>query len=162
MPNYADSIKFEQEAPAGTIRLIQSGDFFRAYNHSAWLFHCCIADHKVIRKFIKSLKQDIYYIGFPHKSLLGNIGEHESKKTELGFDIILKEEELPDEEGYQTWLNSIEVNESSNDDFHLLPLSGADCEREVIKRLREFPLESKTMVECAVFLAELRKMLNNK
>ncbi len=49
MPTYVDVLKFEGEAPVNTIRLIKSGEFYRAYNHSAWLFECCIADHKVIR-----------------------------------------------------------------------------------------------------------------
>ena len=62
MPTYIDVIKFEEEAPANTIRLVKSGEFYRAYNHSAWLFQCCITEHKVMRKYIKSLKTYIYYI----------------------------------------------------------------------------------------------------
>ena len=162
MPNYAEILKFEQEAPPSTIRLVQIGEFFRAINHSAWLFHCCIADHKVLSRYIKSVKQRIYYLGFPVKSLLSNIGDRESSKTEYGFDIQLKEDEIPDEEGYQTWFSTIELSDASNPEYNFLPLTGADCEREVIRRIREFPLESKTMVECTVFLAELRKMLSVK
>ncbi len=162
MPTYTEAIRFEEDAPRGVIRLVKSGEFYRAYNHSAWLFQCCIAEHRVIRKYVKAMKCDIYYIGFPEKSLFGNIGERHSEKTELGFDILLSEDELPDEEGYETWKATIKAEESSQGDFLSLPLAGADAEREVIKRLREFPLESKSMVECAVFLAELRQILSNK
>ncbi len=161
MPTYQDVIKFETETPPGTIRLIKSGEFYRAYNHSAWLFHCCIASHKVMRKYIKALKEDVYYLGFPEKSLFGNIGERNSTKTEYGFDIELTADEIPDESGFETWKATIDVEASSKGDFNSLPLSGGDAEREVIKRLRDFPLESKTMVDCAVFLAELRRLLNN-
>ncbi len=115
-----------------------------------------------MRKYVKALKSDIYYIGFPERSLFGNIGERNSSKTELGVDIHLTEEELPNEEGYATWKATIKAEEASKGDFLSLPLAGADAEREAIKRIREFPLESKTMVECAVFLAELRKLLSNK
>lgn len=161
MPSYIDVVKFESEAPINTIRLIKSGEFYRAYNHSAWLFQCCIAEHKVVRKFIKALKADIFYIGFPEKSLFGNIGDRPSVKTEYGFDIELSVEEVPDEEGYVTWCATVDTYASSKGDFHALPPAGADAERQVIKLIREFPLESKSMVECAVFLAELRKILNN-
>lgn len=161
MPTYIDVIKFEEEAPANTIRLVKSGEFYRAYNHSAWLFQCCITEHKVMRKYIKSLKTDIYYIGFPEKSLFNNIGERKSTKTEYGFDIELMEFEIPNEEAYETWKMSIETEQSSKGDFHSLPITGAEAEREVIKRIKDFPLENKTMIECTVFLSELRKMLSN-
>ncbi len=162
MPAYADVIKFEEEKPIGVIRLVKSGEFYRAYNHSAWLFYCCIAEYRVMRKYVKGLKCDIYYVGFPEKSLFNNIGERDSTKTDYGFDIKLSADELPDEEGYETWKASIQVEDSSKGDFNSLPLAGADAEREVIKRLREFPIESKSMIECTVFLAELRKLLSNK
>ena len=161
MPTYIDVIKFENEAPANTIRLVKSGEFYRAYNHSAWLFQCCITEHKVMRKYIKALKTDIYYIGFPEKSLFNNIGERKSTKTEYGFDIELMEFEVPDEEAYEVWKMTIPTEPSSKGDFNSLPLAGAEAEREVIKRIRDFPLENKTMIECTVFLSELRKLLNN-
>ncbi|MCD8303846.1 MAG: hypothetical protein LUC86_03325 [Prevotellaceae bacterium] len=37
MPTYTEAIKFEEAAPKGTIRLVRSGEFYRAYDHSAWL-----------------------------------------------------------------------------------------------------------------------------
>ncbi len=161
MPTYTEIIKFEEETPSNTIRLVKSGEFYRAYNHSAWLFQCCIAEHKVMRKYLKALKTDIYYIGFPEKSLFNNIGERKSVKTDYGFDVELMVDEIPNEEAYEDWKMMIETEHSSKGDFHSLPLAGADAEREVIKRLKDFPLENKTMIECTVFLSELRKLLNN-
>lgn len=161
MATYVEVIKFEETAPPHTIRLIKSGEFYRAYNRSAWLFQCCIAEHKVMRKFVKALDSDIYYVGFPEKSLFNNIGDHKSTKTEMGFDIEIPVEELPDESGYETWKQTVDTAHSSKGDFNSLPMTGADAEREVLRRIREFPLESKSMVECAVFLAELRKLLSN-
>lgn len=161
MSTYTDVIHFEECAPPNTIRLIKSGEFFRAYNRSAWLFHCCIAQYKVMRKFVKSLKCDIYYVGFPESSLENNIGERKHAKTEYGYDIELLPDELPSEGGYETWKATIEPAPSSRADYNSLPLAGAAAEREVLRRLRDFPLESKSMIECAVFVAELRKLLNN-
>ncbi|MCD8290092.1 MAG: hypothetical protein LUC91_01155 [Prevotella sp.] len=81
MPTYSEVIKFEEEAPKDVIRLVKSGEFYRAYNHSAWLFYCCIAEHRVMRKYVKSLKCDIYYVGFPEKSLFNNIGERNASQN---------------------------------------------------------------------------------
>lgn len=159
MPTYAEVVKFEEAAPPKTIRLIKSGEFYRAYNRSAWYFQCCIAEHKVMRKYVKVLGRNIYYIGFPEKSLFNNIGERKSEKTNYGFDIELSEDEIPDDDAYETWKATIVVEDSSKGDFHSMPLSGSEAEREVIKRLRDFPLESKSMVDCAVFLSELRRLL---
>jgi len=160
MATFVEVVKFEGEAPLHTIRLVKSGEFYRAYNHSAWLFQQCIAEHKVMRKYVKQLKEDIYYIGFPEKSLIGNIGERHYQKTDMGYDITLTEEETPAEEGYETWKATVKTEQSSKGDFHSLPLSGAEAEREVINRLREFPIESKSMVDCTVFLASLRRLLS--
>ncbi len=161
MPTYVDVIKFEAEKPVNTIRLIKSGEFYRAYNHSAWLFQCCIAEHKVMRKFVKALDSDIFYIGFPEKSLFTNIGERNSTKTEYGFDIELFETELPDADAFEAWKATIETQHSSKGDFNSLPIAGADAEKEVLRRIKDFPLESKSMIDCVVFLSELRKLLNN-
>lgn len=162
MASILEMVKFEREVPPGTIRLIKCGEFYRAYNHSAWLFQCCITEHKVIRKYVKALSEDVYYIGFPEKSLFGNIGERKSVKTDYGFDITLDEKELPDEKDYASWVDNVNTEQASKSEFHSLSLTGAEAEREVIRQLLSYPIESKSMVECVVFLAEMKKMLLSK
>ena len=39
------------------MRLVEANGFYRAYNHSAYLFHQVIAQHKVTRKFVKNINQ---------------------------------------------------------------------------------------------------------
>lgn len=160
MPSIQEMVKFESAVSPGIIRLVKCGEFYRAYNHSAWLFQCCITEHKVIRKYVKALSADVYYIGFPEKSLFGNIGERKSEKTEYGFDIILSKDEVPEEDAYESWRETVRAESSSKADFLSIPLSGAEAEREVIRRIRDFPFETKTMLDCAVFIAELRKLLS--
>lgn len=53
MANFETIVKFENEAPKGVVRLVESNGFYRAYNHSAFLFYSCIASYKVTKKFIK-------------------------------------------------------------------------------------------------------------
>ena len=45
MASLENSLKYEAEVAPGKIRLITSGEFVRAYNHSAWLFYCCISNY---------------------------------------------------------------------------------------------------------------------
>ena len=162
MPTFVESVKFERECPPNTIRLVRAGGFYRAFNHSAWLFQCCIAEYKVVRKFVKQLKEDVFMIGFPETKLHEAIGERKWVKTDRGYDVSLGEDEFQDESAYATWLTTVEAELPSQADYATLPLAGVDAEREVLRRLLEFPLESKTMVECVVFLSELRTLLNNK
>ena len=159
---YKDSIELESAAPAGTIRLLDNGSFYRAFNHSAWLFQCCVSEYKVMRKYVKALKSDAFFIGFPKEKLQEIVGKRKIAATDAGFDVTLGEEELPDEAGYGTWLAAVQAEDASTGDFNSLPLSGADAEREVIRLIRGFPFENSRIIDCVVFLAKLREMLNNK
>ena len=59
MASYERVVKFESEKPEGVIRLVEANGFYRAYNHSAYLFHQVIAQHKVTRKFVKNINQEV-------------------------------------------------------------------------------------------------------
>ena len=104
MASYDKCVKFESEKPTGVIRLVESNGFYRAYNHSAYMFHQVIAQHKVTRKFVKNINQEIVYVGFPVDKLLERIGDRSHKKTELGYDVVLAAGELPDETAYDSYL----------------------------------------------------------
>ena len=160
MASYEQVIKFENEAPAGVIRLVEANGFYRAYNHSAFLFHQAIAQHKVTRKFVKNINQEIAYIGFPVDRLLERIGERSHKKTELGFDVELKTEELPDEADYEEWRLTVPAEAASRGDAAALPISGSELYRAVCERIRAYPIESKSLIESVAFLAEIKKLLS--
>ena len=46
MASIENSLKHEAEVEPGKVRLVTSGEFVRAYNHSAWLFYCCVSKYK--------------------------------------------------------------------------------------------------------------------
>ena len=96
MASYEQVIKFEKEKPEGVVRLVEANGFYRAYDHSAFLFHQAIAQHKMTRKFVKNIKQEVVYVGFPVDKLLERIGERKHQKTELGYDVELAPGEIPD------------------------------------------------------------------
>lgn len=162
MSTFAEAIKREGEKPANAIRLMVEGKFLRAYNQSAWLFQSCITEHKVVRKYIKSLSQNVYFIGFPVEKFFDTCGARKADKTAFGFDVVLAPEEMPAPEGYDTWLQTVDAAAASKAEQLALPMAGADAQREVLRRLQEYPLERKTPMENTFFLAELRHLLSNK
>jgi hypothetical protein len=148
-----NSLKYESEVEVGKIRLISSGEFVRAYNHSAWLFYSCISKYKVIRKYSKTQQKDIYFLGFPASKLLELCNGRVCEKTDFGYDIMLKPDELPKEDGYDVWTKEIPVEAASRADASVIPLAGRELESAVCKMIREFPLETKTPVDTLVFLS---------
>lgn len=162
MGTIVDAVKLEEGVPPGRIRLITSGSFLRAYNHSAWLFHKCISQFKVTRKHIKSLDREVFFIGFPVDRLLVTIGKREIITSDYGCDVVLSPEEIPKEEEYESWKSTVPVSPTSNADFNSLPLTGLDAEREVIRLIKEYPIERKTPLDYMNFLSDLRNMLNNE
>ena len=159
MASFEQIIKFENEKPNGVVRLVEAHGFYRAYNQSAYLFHQAIAQHKVTRKFVKNINQQLVYIGFPVDKLLERIGTRSHKKTEYGYDVELAENELPSDEGYDEWRKTIPTEAASRGDANSLPLHGEELYRSVCERIRAFPMETKTLVEIAVFVAEIKKAL---
>ncbi len=124
MASIENSLKYESEVEPGKVRLVTSGEFVRAYNHSAWLFYCCISKYKVIRKYSKAQQKDVYFLGFPVSKLLELINGRVCEKTDFGYDITLKPEEMPAEDGYETWTKEVPVEAASRADASATPLNG--------------------------------------
>lgn len=160
MASYDKCVKFESEKPTGVIRLVESNGFYRAYNHSAYLFHQVIAQHKVTRKFVKNINQEIVYVGFPVDKLLERIGDRSHKKTELGYDVELAAGEMPDETAYNEWRAIVPTEVASRGDVNSLQSSGDELYRAVCERIRVYPMETKSLIECVSFLAGLKKVLS--
>lgn len=159
MASFEQIIKFENEKPKGVVRLVEANGFYRAYNHSAYLFHQAIARHKVTRKFVKNINQQLVYIGFPVDRLLERIGTRNHKKTEYGYDVELAVDELPCDEEYDEWRETVPTEAASRGDANSLPLHGEELCRSVCERIRIFPMETKTLIEIAAFVAEIKKAL---
>ena len=162
MPSYSECIKLDGERPDNTIRLIRQSGFLRAYERSAWLFTLCISEYKVRRKFIKSANRDILFLGFPEGSLHEKLDGRQLLTTPYGYDIVLREGDVPQEDTYEEWRNAVAVEALPANGGADIPLPPEKVQEEIIRRLREFPLERKNFVQCAVFLSELRALLDNE
>ena len=142
MATYEQCVKFESEKPQGVVRLVEANGFYRAYNQSAYLFHQVIAQHKVTRKFVKNINLEVVYIGFPVDKLLERIGGRSHNKTELGYDVELAADELPDEAAYDEWRATVPTDVASRGEVNSLPASGNELYRAVCERIRVYPTVS--------------------
>ena len=137
MASIENSLKYEAEVEPGKVRLITSGEFVRAYNHSAWLFYCCISKYKVIRKFHKPEQRHIYFLGFPTNKLLELLNGRPYEKTDFGYDVALKPEEIPPEDGYETWVKEVPVEAGSRADAFVVGNS-EEALLALVPRVRDF------------------------
>lgn len=159
MPKITDCLKAEKESADNVIRLVRNNNFLRAYNRSAWLFQRVITEYRVKRQFIKSAGEEVFFIGFPEGCLHQHASGHELSTTDLGFDIVVAADCMPLEDDYEQWKEHIPLSNASQADFDATPPVGAEAEREVMRRLRTFPLVRKTPMECQQLVSELQELL---
>lgn len=152
----------------GKVFLYKEGSFLRAYEWSAWL--CCrfISDFKVTHKMVKSLNQSVAYIGFPVTSLekfmpegsmpdLTNLSE---PYFSLPAQMIEKDLEMRD---FEEWKSCTPVSEvKKKEDGKPLAVESNQSSGglfSLAKRIAEYPVESKSPIECMLFLLELKKQV---
>jgi len=92
-----------------TVYLYREGLFFKAYQHSACLVHLHIHDFKLSKRYIKSVNENVYSLGFPQSSALkwlNGFPHHYVNDTLLKCEIgkFLSETE------YESWKECVLVN----------------------------------------------------
>lgn len=161
-----------------TIYLHKDGKFYRAYQMSAWLYSKSINAYKVTHRRFKSVEETVAFIGFPTESLMKWIPD--------GFEVDGSDERLvrisvPDDvvadicsgsevqAAYKSWKESQPLNEP----YESVPeKSKSPAPPNVTKRMSPsmfgimqqilaFPIESKSPIDCMLFLAEVRQSLAN-
>lgn len=170
MATIAEILKRE-DSNQSSIFLYSSGAFYRAYNRSAWLACHLMHDFTTLKQFIKVVNRPVAYIGFPKTSLEKWATGMTITLTEEGLTIAIDRERLPTEDDYDNWFERIQLTEkkqnigepSANDKpAKGNPAKPDDIYREIGYRVARFPLESKSPIDCMLFVARLRQMLNNE
>lgn len=155
------------------IYLWQGGTFYRAYGWSAFL---CIryvdSSLTVTKRFIKKIKGEIIFVGFPVDSLKKYTPE---KATVSDFDQINKIITLPAglvkpdngstfEKDYQNWYSTVQLQENKNETDtgakdstgHARPQSITG----IMKELLEYPLLQSSPLSTMEFVADLQQRLS--
>lgn len=155
------------------IRLYGDGSFYRAYEWSAWL--CCryVRQNKVTRRQVKLLGGDVVYIGFPRTSLPKYVLEGAEAVENADGTVVLRLPEPlfpPENErgtlpaDFGAWRERVPMSETKT--AHKMekenemrqpvqPVSPTGIMQQVLA----FPIESRTPIDCMLFLAEIKGKL---
>ncbi|MGR3317638.1 MAG: hypothetical protein ACUZ8O_04090 [Candidatus Anammoxibacter sp.] len=135
-----------------SIFLFKEGFFWRAYERSAFRFVRNIQGYSVIKRYIKCVKQDVVFIGFPLDNLnkivkiCENGQRYQFKQTAEG---ILEIDSFTDAENFEIWKE--ELNEVKQEKDY----------KSLIDKIREFPVANKTPVETIEFVMELQETVKD-
>lgn len=165
-----------------TIILLREGIFWKAYEKSAFAFFHQVHPYKPIRKWVQTVKGDLISLGFPMAStdsVLKNkeiLLQQEDRLVLSALPIVQEEFEswkqsvsmtLPDT-GQRMFSPASETVVTSQEDIRPIvavvpPVnqvpSSTTFYEQLVESIRFFNLESKTPVECMLFLMELKRKI---
>lgn len=116
----------------------------------------CIRHCMLKRKRVKIVGHDVVSAGFPLSSLEAWAGTRQFHVMEDWAEIVLPEEEAERLPAFEEWRNSLpDSAENRKNEEHLTEDSNRGD--GVLRRISAFPVESKTPVECMLFLLDIKR-----
>lgn len=156
MATIKEKLLIENEKDNKTIVLHQEGIFYIVYEHSAWLFYTFVHQFKTKKTFVKSVGKDVVSMGFPVSSLEKFIGLCKVFKEGSIVRMELVDCDTTDKMDFEQWKNQ---QGSERPQIYDSVTEKTSCNKELCDMIKAFPLESKTPVECMLFLVELKNKL---
>lgn len=146
-------LKIELEN-SSTIFLVKEGHFWRAFLHSAYLFHTYIKAYQPVKKHIKKVNATLVYLGFPSSQLTAILqkipeGITIDKQDHL---ISLRGFESIQQEDYQLWESQIQLRKNKK---HAV----SSCS-QICAMVKEYPIADRTPLESFQFLLQLKQKIN--
>lgn len=145
------------------IYFYREGVFYKAYEHSAYLFITNIKVFQTKKRFVKSINQEIVSVGFPTNSLKSYFSvdkiKEEGNMAEVELDKVI------DITAFTQWKSGLPIyQEDSGKQIkpvqqHTQPQPIISSNEELIMKIRMFPIEGKTPLECMLFLSEIKSKL---
>jgi hypothetical protein len=141
--------------------LFKEGIFWRMYEMSAFRFVTVIKPLKITKKTIKSLGTEMVSCGFPQNILSELLDRFDEGRIDTQEKMIVVKGFMPVSTASLTdWKNSIPLKEKtiavSSKEGKLM----SSPKKEVIDKLRGFPLAIKTPIECQQFIHALQAELH--
>lgn len=141
------------------IHFYREGVFYKAYERSAYAFVTQVKAFQVKKRFIKSVNREVVSIGFPTHSLHSYFGQEQIKES--GNTAIISLHTPIERKDYEVWRESValtvDVVSQPKQEAKVVPLS--EAEQLVTMKIKTFPIETKTPLECMLFLSELKKTM---
>lgn len=161
-----------------TIFLHKDGKFYRAYQASAWLYSRAINEYKVTHRRFKSVDESVLFVGFPVESLMKWIPEEVQVDftDEQLLRLVLPEERLAElcaeaespKVAYEAWKGQHPITKEAQppvEDGGRREHKMSESRRAhpsmfgLMQQILSFPIESKSPIECMLFLADVRKSI---
>lgn len=161
MATIKEKLLLEKDKPKNVIVLHREGIFYIAYEHSAWLFSEVIHRFAVKKRFVKNVATEVVSIGFPMSSLDKLVAGRPVVADADCARVELARNECPCDTGFDEWKNAqpVSANKDIACDNSAVEQGKNDVANDILARLRAFPVESRTPVECLHFIIELKRLL---
>jgi len=148
-----------EKANTNSIFLLKEGLFYRAYELSAYFFVLHVQKYSVTKKFIKSVNQHIVYIGFPAtylQTILQKVAGYPVINTENCIEL----QGFQPTENFVEWKNNTTVIEKIETTVanHAI-IESENQYKNIIEKIRQFPIATKSPVEVQQFLIEIQEQL---
>ena len=151
------------------VHLYQEGSFLRAYEWSAWLLCHYVHEFKATRRAFKDIEGSVVFVGFPRTSMEkfvpgeATVDASEEKHTVMTLPMDIDEEKLKQmRTDFDTWKEQVPLSESSRERKGEGKADGGSASvtlTEMMHRVMSFPIESKSPIDCMLFLAEVRRQM---
>lgn len=157
-------ILIKQQAATG-ILLLREGLFWRGYEQSAYVLHRMFG-FKPTKKLVKRVGQEVVSVGFPVQSLSKYFPDVQPAGNEILCEVQ-GEAAAFTEQNYTVWKASLPLRESKpvvhsedRQSSDTAQQAGCDDIQRLLDRIRAFPLERSTPIECMNFVAEIKEIAN--
>ncbi|MBD8347735.1 hypothetical protein [Dysgonomonas sp. HGC4] len=143
------------------IFLYREGIFWKAYQQSAYRVLQRKPGFRLKKKFVKAVSCEVVSLGFPDETLERIFNTEEIENA--GEKMICIQDNDIDMQAYREWFDAVPLSEQKENVAPPQPeLIYINTQDTVLKKIREFPIEQSTPIDCMIFLVSVRKELKEK
>ena len=126
--------------------------FYKLYNQNAMWFLNHVKPYKVSAKFVKTVNQNVFTIGFPQTVLSLNKLQINLKtiKEESNY-LCYQVNQTISEQEYASWCNTTLANQT--------PQQSKVTTQNIVQQLKQFDVANNTPMQALEFIAKLKAML---
>ncbi len=144
--------KINFSAQPKKVYLFKEGLFYKLYNQNAMWFTNHIKAYNVNSKFVKTVKQNVYSIGFPQTVLakhtaLSNLKQMQDKGGYLCYQI----DTVVNEQAYANWCYTVTTTQAK--------VQTNTTSQSIVQQLKAFDVANSTPMQALEFVANLKTLL---
>ena len=132
------------------IHLYLEGLFWRAYEHSAFMFCTQVKELKVVTRRVKSLGNYVVcYVGFPTTSF-DSLCKDVEVKDHSDKEITLKAIKNISDDDYELWKKGLDNN---------IDITMPQHQSDIVSMIKGFNVAEHTPIECMTFIVKIQGLI---